>query len=640
MGAVDWKHGLLLSAVVACVYGNSMQGSFHYDDFHSIVDNPHIRDLGNTAAFFADLTLFSADPQKAMYRPLLLLTYTANFYLGGYGVFGYHVVNTLLHLACTLLVWSLATTFGCRRRGAVGAALLFAVHPICGEPVNYISSRSELLAGVGVIGALWAYLRWRLAPASSARWPYLVAAVLAYAVGLLSKSVAIALPAFLVLYELRSGWPPRRWLPYQGIFWLVSAVYLGIVHGMVAKAMVASPVRGFGVQLLTQAKALVYYGLQLVMPVKLSVEHQFFESAPGAAPALVSLALLASGLWLGRRHYRHAGALWPALAVLALAPTLLVPLNVLVNEHRLYLPLAGLVLWPGRFWERLVNHRRLAPILVLTLALLSIASFQRNELWKSELSLWRDAAEKAPEMPRVHVHLGNALRRDDRPAEATRSFQAALALDPGHRAAATNLGAIYFEAAVAMDDSAFAAWHYDMAAGYYEQALAVDADYPEALNNLGSVYMMLERYRDAVDVLERVATRSPNFADVFYNLGMARYYLGDLQGAISAYERALVLAPDHETNAELGRVYADSGRWEEAAEAYRRALQQLERPDYRSNLGEVLLQLGRARAHAGDREGGVRAWREARTHFRHLAARAPHGKAARRLEQLRRYLAP
>ena len=69
----DWKQGFVLAVIVGALYANSMHGSFHYDDFHSIVDNPHIRDLRNSGSFFVDLRMFSNDAAKAMYRPLLLL---------------------------------------------------------------------------------------------------------------------------------------------------------------------------------------------------------------------------------------------------------------------------------------------------------------------------------------------------------------------------------------------------------------------------------------------------------------------------------------------------------------------------------------------------------------------------------------
>ena len=65
----------LLVGLVCALYYNASGNEFHYDDFHSIVHNPHVRQLGNLPDFFIDPSLFSVDPRQAMYRPLLLATY-------------------------------------------------------------------------------------------------------------------------------------------------------------------------------------------------------------------------------------------------------------------------------------------------------------------------------------------------------------------------------------------------------------------------------------------------------------------------------------------------------------------------------------------------------------------------------------
>ena len=143
---------------------NSLQGSFHYDDFHSIVDNPNIRTLQYVGDYFTSSAFFSADADKSMYRPLLLVTYALNFALGGYEVTGYHLVNVGLHAVCSLLVWGMGIHFISHPRFQnkslplqersvtdeplalpLVCGLLFAAHPLAAEPVNYISSRSELL---------------------------------------------------------------------------------------------------------------------------------------------------------------------------------------------------------------------------------------------------------------------------------------------------------------------------------------------------------------------------------------------------------------------------------------------------------------------------------------------------------------
>lgn len=126
-----WQAAILV-IVVCSAYGNSLGGSFQYDDFHSIVRNPAVRDLGNVPAFFGAPSMFSADIGKGMYRPVLLTTLALNHALHGYDVVGYHVVNVMLHLASVLLLWQLARRCA-TSSAALAAALLFATHPLTAD---------------------------------------------------------------------------------------------------------------------------------------------------------------------------------------------------------------------------------------------------------------------------------------------------------------------------------------------------------------------------------------------------------------------------------------------------------------------------------------------------------------------------
>ena len=273
---------LIICAAVGLVYGNSLDGGFHYDDFHSIVDNPHIRDLANIPHFFVDPQLFSADPAKAMYRPLLLVTYALNYALGGYSGTGFHLVNILLHMGCALLVRQIGLRVGLDGGAALGAALLFAVHPLASEPVNYISSRSEGLCAFFYLAAFWALL-------GQSRSGYLLG-VACFVLALMTKSVAVSLPVVVLLWQ---RWGARRPLDWR--HWAlfgVAAAYVALLLGLrfLAPAVAGAP-RGMGQQLWTQIKALGYYVKLVVMPVGLNVEHQFFVSL-----VPFSLAVLATGL--------------------------------------------------------------------------------------------------------------------------------------------------------------------------------------------------------------------------------------------------------------------------------------------------------------------------------------------------------
>ena len=644
MKSSPYLHMALLLAGVGLVYCNSLQGSFHYDDFHSIVENPHIRDSANSWAFFSDPSLFSVDPDKAMYRPLPLLSYTFNYAFGAYQVLGYHLFNIGIHLLCSLLVWRLGLKLGFGDSGGLLAALLFALHPLATEPVNYISSRSESMGALAYLGGFWSYLSWRSAAAAAPRRGWYLASLAAFVAGLLSKSIAITLPAVLLAYEFCMGAGSTRWarlkplLPYHLGYWLLGAAYLLLIQQLL-RAALDSPVRTLDVQIWTQLKALVFYAKLSAMPVGLNVEHQFAAATtPAHTAVLLSALVLISAIWAAWRGVSRGASFWLLWVGLSLAPTLLVPLNVLVNEHRLYLPVAALALLGGRAWAGLGSRCALRYALAAGLILFGVLSFQRNAFWENELSLWQDAVAKSPRMPRAQVHLGNALRQLGQLPGARAAYEAALDLDADHRAARTNLGNLYYEAAAT--DSSGARQFYLRAAQHYQQVLDVDPTYREALNNLGGVLEVLGRAEEAMAVYGRALAAHPNFAPAYFNLGQLKIRENDFAAGIGFLKRGVELEPTASSYFELGNAYVRQQDLEQAARAYRQACRLDGREvSYFYNLGEVLLGLGQRQLEAGDESGALQTWGGARRRFLQVVDLDPDYRGAQlRLRQLRERL--
>ena len=637
---------LALFGAVVLVYGNSLQGSFHYDDFHSIVANPHIRQLANIPAFFSDPTLFSGDASKAMYRPLLLTTYAFNFALGGYEVVGYHLVNIGLHAINAYLVWWLAQLLWGRRRQALWAALLFALHPICTEPVNYISSRSESL---GAVFFLLSFCLFAKGEQKESTWS-MAGSLFAFALGLLSKSTVITLPALLLLGDYfffsRRDFSSlyanliKRHLPYA----ILALIYLFIIYGneFLTRSL-GQPVRQPWVQFLTQTEALVYYAKLLILPVALNVEHQFFEQMDIAAVLLASLLAALSflgALVLFYRRGRDRAFFLSAWMLITLLPVLAVPLNVLVNERRLYLPCIAfcmalsMLLEAGPMVRRSVSGAPLGKVLGLViLVVYGGLVFQRNQVWHDELSLWEDARDKSPAMPRVHAHLGNAWRAADQPQRAHAAFVAALELDAEHRAARTNLANLYYEAAVAAQDENQIQDHYASAVREYQQVLAVDSTYVEALNGLGNAHRMLGHSAAAARAYSRAIAAQPNFSQAHYNLAKLLMDQGEYVQAVASFRNLLALGADADGYVGMGEALFRQDKLDDAATAFSQACQlEPDNPGHYYNLGVILLRQGER---IEDVQARRAVWRQARQALERVVALQPgHGQAKALLGQL------
>jgi tetratricopeptide (TPR) repeat protein len=536
---------------------NSLGGTFHYDDSHSIVDNRHVRHLENIPRFFAEPGTFSSEPAMAMYRPVLLTTYAFNYALGKYRPGGYLLFNLLVHALCALLVLWTLEQLGLSRGLAWWGGAFFAVHPVHSQVVNYVSSRGEALAVLGVLAAL-----------CLAGQGKRLGGLMAYALGLLSKSAAVALLPLLALEAWRRR--ERQWWAAWP-FWGITALYLlAITLNQFLPRSLAQDVRPYGAQLLTQLKALPYYAKLIFMPVHLSVEHAFEVSEHPAEGAVLGSALLLGSLlylaWRGRRQPTWAilGLGW-FLAGLGL--TFLVPLNVLVNEHRLYLPSLGalLAILGGM---RPSKQTRLAGVGALLLVVLAGLTWQRDREWKSEYSLWQSALRQAPGMFRVQSNLGLALYERGEYQAARALLEQAVQLNPHYSKTWNNLGLVYEELGRPAQ-----------AEGAYHQALKLKSDQVGTLANLGRLYLESGRHAEAQARLGQALELDPHSALVRVNLGLAHQRAGRLEEAVEQYRRALTSEPEAaDAWNNLGLAYAELGRLEEGRSCLEKAVRL--RPEY------------------------------------------------------------
>jgi protein O-mannosyl-transferase len=589
-----WARGSLLFLCACLLYGNTLDHGFHYDDFHSVVHNPHIRSLGNIPAFFTDPTTFSVDPKQAMYRPVLLFSYALNYAWGGDDPTGYHVVNGLLHGVNAVLVSLLFSFLLGDLRLGFWIGLFFAATPLNAEAVNYISSRSELLMASFYLGTCVCYVRY----GKTGNWPWFAVAVGLGVLALLTKAVAVTLVGTLLLCDWYAGGRERVVRSWKGylVFSGLATLYMLASRQLVGKAF-TEPVRSLDTQLWTQIKAAVYYLQLVVMPVRLSVEHQFFPSrSPVEGPVIGAGLLLASLLFLLFRSRAKLPKLASGWGVILLTPTAAVPLIVLVNEHRLYLASLGLSLLLAWGMGRIFKGRRgVAWYLVgVYTIILACITFQRSQVWADELSLWRDAAIKGPLMLKPHLRLGDALSERGRFDQAEKAYRRAVVLRPGHPGARNNLGTLYrkqkrFEEAEAefrqllqtspdviptrlnLASLLLQRGDWEGARGEYLRALEFDHTQGKAQTNLGNIALQFERDPAlALGYFDRALEVNPGSGKgIWGGRGVALKALGRFEEAEIAYLRALEMDPGYaEVWFNLGNLYRESGRMEAAVEAY------------------------------------------------------------------------
>ncbi len=620
--------GLALLFIPLLVYWSSIHGEFHYDDIHHIVENEAVRHPGGLLRFFTDPAAFSSKPGVEMYRPALMLTYVFNYSLGGLDPKGWHLFNILLHGINALLLFAIALKLLGRRDAAFICGLIFAVHPVAGESVNYISSRSSLLLAAFFLSAFLVY-RHGTESGRGRSWPWLAALNVLYVLALLTKESAVALPALIIVNEYlsarhndgrkdRSRRLALRILPLV----IVTAAYL-ILRKLLLD-VILSPVdtRPVLANLFTESKAYFFYLRLLLWPVHLSVDHGFpVENSmlsPRVLLALTALMLiLLSFAYLARSRNPSSRTLSLTMAwyFLTLIPTSsIVPLNMLVNERRVYLPLAAFAAAAAILYNRIRPRapRFIAGSFGFIIVLFCVLVLARNQTWNSEARLWRDAYRKAPENHRAARGLADYYFYDSRLERALQLYRSANALEPDNAQTLHNIGLILdmlgkprealaeLKRAHELDPnnsminlSLASAYDHtgavELARFHLEEATALDPDHAMAHNNLGKIYHTQGDLRAAEREYRAALRIEPEQELANFNLGVLLTRRGMHNEALPYLQAAFIANPSYPDNAfQLGLCMYRLHRWDASRKAFLKAVEL--NPDWKQawyNLGLV-----------------------------------------------------
>lgn len=549
-----WIALVALSALV--IYLGTFGHGFVYDDADQVVGNPWIRDPRNIPAIFTSGSWDYVGVGSNYYRPVMHLVYMAAYSVFGLWAPGYHALNVAVHAGASVLVFLLAEHVlgrGGRSGRAVAiagaAGLLFATHPIHTEAVAWIGGVPDL--SFTLLGLLSVYL-YATAPVS--RIPSLdrryVTSVLTFLLAALSKETALVIPGILVAYDLafrrdavRLGARAKGYLPYAAV---VVLYFVLRVNALGAFAPVSRHAHLDAYEIVINVGPLLAgYLEKLVLPLSLSAFHSFTPVTSllglrASGSMLVALAAVALGVvLLARRH--HALLPW-ALTFLPLLPVVYVPAlgENPFAERYLYLPSVGLVLALALAADHAIAaFPRTAPALLAAAAAAlggySLATVERNPVWRSDLALWEDAARKSPGSALVHYNLGAALQANGDRDRAIAAYTRAVELEPS-RLAYNNLGVLYREGGAT-----------GAAIEVLREALRLDPRYAPAHSNLALAYLDLGMLDPAIAHLREAVAFAPKQADYLNNLGRALEHAGQLGEARQRYEAAVRIDPGNVT---------------------------------------------------------------------------------------------
>lgn len=544
---------VLLIAAGAIAYANSFAGVLVLDDVRAIARNSTIRTLWPLSS-----PMSPPGESTVAGRPVANLSFAVNYALAPSGardvfepegpaalpgqqarfldnVWGYHALNLIIHLASALLVFGivrrtflskpLSERFGGRfASAATGLALVtsavWVVHPLNTAAVTYLVQRVESLMGLFYLLTMYCAIR----VSSGGRVWWTVGAIVACALGMATKEVMVTAPVVVALWlhvfgNVRDR-SVRPLIVGLAATWLVFAALVWHEHRAASIDFTGVTTWSY---LLTQAQVIVHY-LRLAFvphPLVFLYTWPLASSVTDVLPHAVLLIALAALTLVGlvRRHPLGFAGAW-FFVILAPTSSVVPIVTEVAAEHRMYLPLAGVVACAVALAYATWQHaaRRLPQgndarqprqhklgITIAAIATMVIVAFgivqtrERNRDYWSAEQLWRDTVEKQPQNQRARVAYGEALAAARRYPDAETQYRAAVDLVPGDPIALVRLGSVLA-----------AQRKLDEATPFFERALAVRPDDADANRAVGMAYAVRRQDARAVPHLERALATRPD----------------------------------------------------------------------------------------------------------------------------------
>ncbi|OGL44563.1 MAG: hypothetical protein A2149_07640, partial [Candidatus Schekmanbacteria bacterium RBG_16_38_11] len=597
---------LLLVAVLATiVYSNSFTASWHFDDYSSILDNY------KTKSLLTSLRNVLSNP-----RGVCDLTFAVDYYFSETDVFGFHITNLAIHILSAFFVYLLIrfalttqaeegfnNSSGLLKNLPLIGSLLFVAHPIQTQAVTYIVQRYTSLATMFYLMALVFFIKARMNLISCkgkffSRYhlPFYLYSLVCALLAMRTKEIAVTIPVILLLYDLIFLKKTRQSLKNTLLHLLPFFILLLII--LIARVSYdGQNLAGLGEAIdrsfketprltrwenaITQINVVLTYMRLILFPVNQIVYYIYpisnsIFSHYTYFSLLIHITILVAAILIAKKSKLVSfGIFWFFITISV--ESSIIPIRDVIFEHRLYLPSVGFVLFvAGLVLLKIEWKNVFYAFLLIVITIFSIATYNRNFVWKDDFTLWNDCLSKSKNNPRAYLNLGNFYLDKKLYDASIAKYRRALEIDPYYAEAHNNLGYAYELKGLS-----------DLAVSEYRKALNIRPDYPQARNNLGIFYYDHGKLEEAVSEFKTALMLKPDYPKVHKNIGDIYYDQKKLEDAIKEYQIALELNPNFaEARNSLGIARTNQGRLEEAVNEFRTALKL--NPDYfdaRYNLG-------------------------------------------------------
>jgi len=529
-----WICVLLIILIGAIAYYNCLPNEMFWDDDDFINNNRFIKDFHYWPLWFSQNMVAGSYLVSNYWRPLLLAIFAIEWHWWHSNVVGWHAITVSAHiLAAVTLYFLLNRLFG-RNLLALLTALIFVAHPVHNEAVVYVNSMGDSLATFFVLFSLLAYVRFRQSQkiAWSSRWYW--ASLLLFPLGILSKETGFVLVGllplmdFLLLSKAKYFW--QRFLQTATAVW--PFIILGVVY-VVLRGTVLNFSNSFNfynannaftthpsIRLMTFFKVLVQYTGFLFFPYQLRVERDFaWAQSPTEWDVVVGGLLVGFMLFSAFKYWKtnpliSFGIGWFFIAIVPTS-NVLVPINSVIYEHFLYIPMIGIALIVTYLCLNWAEKNRMVPTLIkivaVILGLFCAINIHRNLDWRTSIGFYEQLVTYRPDDYRVINNLGMEYANKGIHDKALATYLKAIALDPQNPVAYHNIAGTYRDTG-----------HIQLALENFHKAIELNPNFIFTYRSLADMYWRLGQYEQCKKNLLQILRIDPYDLNVRRALSMVQ----------------------------------------------------------------------------------------------------------------------
>lgn len=597
---------LLVSLTGFALYTNTLGHGFVLDDY-SVINENRITRQGTESIG----TIFKTSYRfgyylvnDELYRPIPKAIFATIWEFSPNNPYPGHLLNVLLYALTGFILYFFLFRIFKNKFAAFAASILFIAHPLHTEVVANIKSMDEILAFLFCISsglALFKYLD------TKKTFILIISAVL-YFIALLSKESSITFLAVFPLLihffgddKLKKNYKPLILLLITAFIFLGirQSVLSQVPHGLpsIADNLIMSA-KTSGEKFATAVLILGMYLKLIFIPHPLVFDYSYNQipvvgmgDGGFILSLLVHIALLVIAVQQFKKNKIISFALLFYFISISIYANIFLIIGSSFGERFLYIPLLGFTILCGHFLSKLntkntantitlfLNENKIA--LLIVVALCSAYGFKtvtRNEVWKSNYSLFSHDVELSPNSTRTHYYYGNLLSKpemvegkdslytDSVRMLAISELEKSVAIYPKFGDAYNQMGMTWdrkknyqkamesYQKAIGTNENNpmvynnfatlyFNTMQYDEAFKMFDKAVKLKPDYAEAYMNMGSTYGMIKQYDNAINCFLKAIKLDPQLAQAYYFLGITYRFKGDENSAQSSIAKAHKLDP-------------------------------------------------------------------------------------------------